>query len=247
MAASRPRRAAGARRAGRSAPPRRPALPVVTVARLEKVGELLERLFDQNVELFVRKGQEFKDTHREGTSRPLFADEAAQLAVGLTEAEGDRVATAEGLQASSLRAYDEPDRMDILMAAGLATAPALLAAVRHVVALLEMPAETFKAAHRDSGLEEAIEAAAEELLDVEISEARARAAAALEHYAKAAGFDAGEAWRLPVQSVWQALVQAVRQLDTASPLSQLIDSAPSTADSPATTSSTTSAGSTPSS
>jgi hypothetical protein len=224
-----------------------PKLPPVTVNRVEQAATLLERLFDENVSLFIRKGQEFRDKHRESTSRPLFAEEAAQLAAALADTDEERVAVAEQLQAGSLRAYDEPQRTDILLAAGLATSPALMAAVRKVVALVEMPADTFKTACVDDALDQKINEAAVELGELELDEARARAGAAMEHYAKAAGFSSGEAWRLPVQSVWQALVQAVNQTATGSPLSQLIDSAPSTADSTATTSSTSSPGPTPSS
>lgn len=230
-----------------------PALAPVTVARLEETGRLLEALFDENVSLFIRKGQDFKERHREATSRQLFADEAAQIAAALAESDAEnvtveeRIGVAAEVQASQLRAFDEPDRNDILLAAGLATAPALMEAVRKVVALVELSAEAFEKASIDGMLRAAIEEHAARLRNIEVTEARARAAAALTHYANAAGYDVGEAWRLPVQAVWQALTQAVRHLDTGSQPSRLIRSAASTEGSPATTSSTGSPGEMPSS
>lgn len=245
------RRPVGAARADESTAPELPTLPPVTVARLEETGALLERLFDENVAMFVRKGQEFKERHRESTTRPLLANEAVQLAAALAETEGeesdDRVTMAEQLQASDLRAYEQPDKNDILFAAGLATSPALMAAVRKVVALVEMPVDVFERASIDGKLAAAIDEAATKLRHLEAAEARARASAALRHYAAAAGYEAGEAWRLPVQAVWQALRQAVESLAGGSASTQLIRSAASTADSPATTSSTGSPGPTRSS
>lgn len=222
-----------------------PTLPPVTVGRLEEAATLIERLFDENVELFIREGQGFKAKHREGTSRPLHADEAAQIAAGLAEA--DRIKVAEEVQSSTLRAYDEPSRLEILMAAGMATAPAFMAAVRRVVALLELSADDFEAACVAGTLAETVDERATGLRKLEVGEARARAVAAMEHYATAAGFEPKKAWRLLTDSVQQALVQAVSHLDTGSQLSQLIASAPSTEASPRPTSSTDSPGSEPSS
>lgn len=225
---------------------RKPALPPITVAKLEETGKLIERLLDEKQSLFIRKGQAYKDAHREGTCRQLSPVESAQLAVAVARDGQDPVQVAETLQASSLRAYDEPDRREILLAAGAAVAPAFSEAVRRVVALVEMPAAEFEDACEGNSLADAIESAALELRKLELSEGRARASAAFAHYAKSAGFESGEVLSLPVQAVWQALTSAMRHLVDDKDSSQLIDSAASTGghDEP---SSTTSDGPKPSS
>jgi hypothetical protein len=211
-------------------------LPAVTVARLEELGSLMERIMAVNQSLFIEKGQQYKEAHRQGSSRQLTPLEAAQIAAVI--ADENKLAEAGQVQASSLRAYDPPETREILLAAGIAVAPAFLAAVREAVALVEMPADEFKAACEDGTLDQAIEEAAKPLRWLEAEEAKARASAAFAHYARAAGFEPGEALRLPVQAVWQALSGAVNHLVDASQSSQLTGSAESTEDSPAQASST---------
>lgn len=220
-------------------------LPPVTVAKLEETGRLLERVVATNQSLFVQKGQEYRTIHREGSSRPLSPLEAAQVAAVL--ADENTVETAQQVQDGTLRAYDEPDAREILVAAGLGAAPAFLEACREVVALVEMPSDEFRTACENDTLEQAIEARMRDLRYLELREGRERASAAFAHYAESAGFKPGEALSLPVQAVWQALQGAMSNLTDVSPLSQLTDSAASTEGSPDPTSSTSSPGETPSS
>lgn len=242
-----PARTAGARKsAGRSAAPKPPKLPPVTVAKLEETGRLLERVVATNQSAFIAAGQAYKDAHREGSSRPLSPSEAAQVAAVIAE-EAARVETAQQVQDGTLRAYDEPEAREILFAAGLGVAAGFIEAVREVVALVEMPSVDFRKACEDGTLEQALEERTKDLRFIEVAELKARAAAAFAHYAESAGFKPGEALSLPLQAVWQALKGALGSLTGGSPLSQLIDSAESTEDSPETTSSTASDGPTPSS
>jgi len=239
------KRAGTSRGAGRSATPKPPKLPPVTVARLEETGRLLERLVATNQSVFVERGQAYKDIHRKGASRPLSALESAQIAAALDSE--DKIASAEQVQQSELRAYDEPDSREILVAAGLAVAPAFVEALRQVVALVELDATTFEQACEDDTLDQVVEGAADELRNLELGDMRTRAAAAMAHYARSAGFEPGEAWGLPVQAVWQALQTAMGSLVDASASSQLTGSAESTEGSPGETSSTGSDGPKPSS
>jgi hypothetical protein len=232
---------AGSRKgAGRSSS----TLPPVTVAKLEETAYLLERIVEVNQSVFVAKGQSYKDTHRAGSSRPLSPAEAAEVALALDSE--DKIAAAEQVQSSTLRAYDEPEAREVLFAAGLGVAAAFVQAIREAVALIEMPKATFEAACTEETLQDAIGAAAAELRNLEIGELRTRAGAAFAHYARSAGFEPGEALGLPVQAVWQALSGAIDSLTSGAASSQLIDSAASTAGTE-TTSSTASDGSTPSS
>lgn len=235
------RRAPQPSAAGAAAPP---VLPRITVAKLRETGLLLERLLQTNLSVFVDGGQRYREVHRDGTSRDLNAAEAVQLAVALSA--DDEVAAAEQLQQSQLRAYDEPDHREVLLAAGAATAPAFVAAACEFVALVEMPLDRFKQARESSTLPAAITADAAALDDLDLAEARRRASAAMAHYAAAAGIDSGNVWGLLIKTVTQALTIVVRQagIAGASPSSQLTGSAAST-DGDATTSSTSSPGTAP--
>lgn len=228
-------RAASKTGAAKTRSPRQPkdqttrVLPPITVAKFEETGKLLERVVKENQSLFIEHGQEYRTKHRAGTSRPLTPAEATQLAVAITDGE-DTIKRAENMQASSLRAYDEPSGREILLAAGIGVAPAFIRAATDVVALIEMPPDDFEEASEDGNLDRAIKARASELRKLPLPQARERASAAFAHYAQSAGFEPGEAWGLPVQAVRQAITTAMDHLTDASPSSQLIDSAESTAD-----------------
>lgn len=141
------------------------------------------------------------------------------------------------LQNSDLRSRDVVPQSEVLLAAGLATAPALLDAVKQIVALVEMSDARYKTAKKNDCLEEAIEQDAEKLDDLELSEGRARAAAALAHFQKAAGSTAGEVVGLLRDMMGQALAQATAiDLSEVSPFSSLTGSPPPM-DGPETTSS----------
>jgi hypothetical protein len=199
----------------------------VTVARLEEVGVLIERIVTINQSLFIERAQDYREQHRAGTSRSLSPTEAAQVAAVLADAKP--LTAAEQAQGSELRAYDEPSGPEILLAAGIAVAPAFIKATRQVVALVEMPAAEFKRLReldrREGGTElaDAIDEAAVPLGDLTLEEGRERASRAFAHYAAAAGFDPGEALGLPVQAVWQALKGALATIqEGVSQSSQLI-------------------------
>lgn len=228
---------AGARQgAGRS------NLPPITVAKLEETGRLLEQLVDANQAMFVDRANGYRELHREKTSRGLSPQEAAQIAAMLAETdERDGITLAREVQESALRAYDQPEGREVLLAAGIAAGPAFLGAVRRIVALVELPNPEFEQACDEGTLEQVLDGNAATLQKLELSDAKKRASRAFAHYAKAAGFEPGEVWRLPVQAVWQALNRAMSGLAD-SQSSQLIDSAPSTEDSVGETSSTDSPG-----
>ncbi|MGH2878954.1 MAG: hypothetical protein ACRDK4_05020 [Solirubrobacteraceae bacterium] len=207
---------------------RQRALPPITVAKLEETGKLIEQLVSENQSLFISKGQAYKEAHREGSRRPLDPVESAQIAAAIARDGQNPVEVASEVQASDLRAYDEPEGREILLAAGVGVAPAFVEAVRRVVALVEMPSEQFEAACESDTLEQEIETCATALRSLELPDARQRASAAFAHYARSAGFEPGEAWSLPVQAVWQALTGAMSHLVDASASSSLIDSAANT-------------------
>jgi hypothetical protein len=219
------RAAAPKSRNGRQTP--KVTLPPITVAKFEETGRLLERVIAENQSMFIEKGQAYKDAHRQGSSRPLSPHEAAVVAASIAS-EAGQIQTAAEVQQSSLRVVDEPDSREILLAAGIGAAPAFMAAVRQVVALVEMPNVDFEEACEHDTLDQALEHRAAALRSLEIGEARTRASSAFNHYARSAGFEPGEAWRLPGRAVWQALQGAMSDLTDAAQSLQLTDSAAST-------------------
>lgn len=185
---------------------------VVTVARFEQAMQLLERLMDENTDLFISKMQQFRERHREGTDRQLSPDEAAQVAAALSmavdEEERDAVALAESVQGSGLRAYDQPSQQEVLLAAGVSTAPAFIGAALRLVALMELPEDVFEEAYDAGTLDEAIAEHVKELRRLDLEEARTRAKDALELLAAKSGAGSGEGVRSLVAAIWRALTQA---------------------------------------
>lgn len=216
-------------------------LPVVTVARLEAATTLIERLLDENTDLFTAKAHAYRERARAGSSRALSPSEAAQVAAGLASdlSATERVQVAEQVQASSLRAVDEPAAMEVLLAAGLSTPKAFLQAAARFVAVIELPADEFEQADEAGTVAEAIEPVAFELRKAPVREARARARAAFEHLAREADVEMGEPLRLLIRTVWQALQQTADQMAPVlgSGLSSLTDS-PAPTDGASETSST---------
>lgn len=226
----------------------KPTLPKITPARFKEAMLLVERIVDENTDVFIERGQEYRRKHREGTSRPLTAAEAAQVATAMSAAfDGDLADLAVRVQDSDLRAYDQPDPREVLLAAGVATAPAFLDAVMRLVALIEMPDQQFRDAREDETLNEALETAVKDLEYVDLrTDGRTRASAAMEHFAAAAGVDSGKALGLVTRSLWQALSQAMTHLAPTSTSSSLTGSPPST-DGPTSSSATSSPGPEPAS
>lgn len=185
---------------------------VVTVARFEQAMLLLEQLVDENTDLFIGKMHSFREKHRDGTDRPLTAEEAAQVAAALsaaiTEEDRDSVALAESVQKSELRAYDQPSGREVLLAAGVSTAPAFVNAALRMVALLELPEPEFETAYDAGTVDEAVEAKCVELRKLDLEEARTRASDALDLLAQKSGAGSGEGVRSLIAAVWRALNMA---------------------------------------
>jgi hypothetical protein len=205
-------------------------LPPVTVARFEEAGSLLERLVEEKADVFLAAGQRYRDRHASAARRELTAEEAGEIAAGLAaslDTPADLVDLAAKVQQSDLRAVPPPAPQELLFAAGLATAPALIELIRRFVALIELPAVEFEEACETYTLDDALDAPA-------------RASAALEHFAGATGRTPGEAWALLARTVGSAFMEAMRQLapTLGSGSESLTGSAPSTGG-PAGPSSTT--------
>lgn len=215
----------------RKPPARVPKLPPVTVARFDEAMGLVEQLAgEETVSIFVTKGQEYRDIHREGSERRLTAMESAQVAAGMASGVGlPPVTLAVAVQESDLRAYDEPEPMELLLRAGIATAPAAMGTVKRFVALIEMSPGVFEEAREAGTLSRDLDAAAEAMATVPLKDARERAQCALEHFADAAGAAPGKAWGLLAQAMWQAISQAIDSLGLQRGPSSLTGSPPSTA------------------
>ncbi len=224
----------------RTPKPKTITLPRVEVARFEEAMRLVEQLVDETEDVFVAKGQAFRERHRDGTERKLTAQEAAQVAAAWSTSAGlPPVTIAEAVQQSELRAYDEPEPIEILLRAGVATAPAAMGCVKRFVALIEMPAHQFRDAREADGLDSALDDAVNAMAYEDLTAARPRAQRALEHFANAAGDGSGKALSLLPSAMWQALQQATSSLGLVRAQSSLTGSPPST-DGLGETSSTTS-------
>lgn len=191
-----------------------PALPPMMVARVADCMRLVEDLVSENIELFGDNIAKHRAMRRESSSAPLTGMEAAQVAAALgidpnAENAAERIAA---IQKSDLRSTDEVPMQEVLLVAGVATAPAAIEAACRLVALVEMPDPEYRKA-REAGkdkLREAIDKAANAFeLDVSAEDGRARASAALDHFQKAAGVDSGEARSLILRTVLEALGQAM--------------------------------------
>lgn len=189
-----------------------PKVKVVTVARFEQAMLLMERLVDENTDLFIGKMHSFRERHRDGTDRKLTPEEAAQVAAALSmaveEEDRDAVTLAAKVQASELRAYDQPSQQEVLLAAGVSTAPAFIQAALRVVALMELPEEQFEAAYDGGTLDDAVEAKMVELRRLDLEEARGLASDTFTLLAAKSGAGSGEGVRSLVTAIWRALNQA---------------------------------------
>lgn len=226
------------------------ALPPMTVQRFEESLQLVEAIAKAERSGFLAEMQAFRDEHRAATRRPLTAEEATRFAAAMVDAyAGEAPEQVAGrLQGSELYGYEDPSPREVLTAAGLATAPALLRAVRSFVALIEMDPERFETACESDALPAVIEGDADILSRATMTEGRARALAAFEHWGKEVGVDSGEAMRRLIETVTGALEQAAMRVTAAnlSPgLSHLSTSSPAPTDGDGATSSTTPATATP--
>lgn len=187
------------------------SLPPMTVARFREITELVERLVEGHTDAFIAAGQRYRDRHREQTSRPLNAMEIGQIAAGLSTSLAD---ARDQIEEAGLTHHDEPVAHEFLLAAGVATAPAFLTSALRIVALLEMPADTFEQARETESLDETIDEAVVDLEALELDDARLRAAAAMDYLASKTGVAQGKAWSLVARTVWQGLQQAMGHLTT---------------------------------
>lgn len=213
--------------AGAKKPAAKP-LPSVKFAKAKFITATLEQLLRSNTDLFIAAGQDFREQHRAGTTRPLSAYEVAQLAAGLGVTLSDAKTQIED---ADLVSYDEPDPLHLLLAAGVATSSAWINGLSQLVALVEMDDETFRAAaqHGEGMLEVRVNEAVAALDDLDLSEVRARARAAVEHLAEQMDVEPGKAWAVLARSVWDALQQAAAHLRTIPTSSELTSSPASTA------------------
>ena len=218
--------AGGERAAAHDAP-----LPPVTVARFQEATRLIEALVDENTDLFIDRMASYRERARAGSARRLTPAEAAQVAAaigGAMDQDAAQVAQLAGkIQKGALRAVDEPNPQEVLLAGGLATAPAFIAAALQVVALLEMPADIFEDAYEDGTLRDTVETDAKVLSQLPLADARARAARAMQNLAEGAGTSEGEAWSLLTSTVRQAFDNALLTMADrmqTQPLESLTDS-----------------------
>jgi hypothetical protein len=213
-------------------------LPEPSVARFEILLEEVERMVKENTSVFAQAAQDYREEHRAVTSRALTPLEAAQIASGVLDDRTPEDRTAAFQAHEGLRAYDEPQPQEVLLAAGVATAPAFLRVALRVTALVELDDTRFEEAMENGTLDGALDEGIAGLRKLSLQEARERAGAALEHFSRAAGADPKASWSLIGRSVWQALQQALSQaMPDPSGSSSLIASQPSTdgADEPSST------------
>lgn len=197
------------------------ALPPIKVAKFKEVGVLLEALFHENADLFVKVGQDFREQHYAGTERPLNPLEVAQIAACMGESLKDAT---DHIDEAGLRAQDEPDPTQVLLAMGIHTASVWIDGLLAIVALVEMDDARFKAARESQTLRHAIDLDVEAMEDGDVIEVRERAQAAMDHLAAQSGVDAGKAWGALGRSVWQAVEQAAEHLRTIPSTSSLSSS-----------------------
>ena len=184
-------------------------LPVVTVARFEAASRLIEQLVDENTDMFVGRMHAYRERSRAGSSRALSAIEAAQVAAGLASdlEAAERVPLAESVQSGGLRSVDEPAAMEVLLAAGVSTAPAFLDAAKRVVALLELPEDGARllAVRPDAGEHfgvgelDRVGVGLAECAAVSVAVEAAARRQAVEYFARVAVDEAGEMGRVGIR------------------------------------------------
>lgn len=193
---------------------------------------LVEQLAEDQTDAFIAIGQSYRERHRDGTERKLTAQEAAQIASAMADGAGlPPVTLAVAVQESDLRAYDDPEPTEILLRAGIATAPAAMTTVQRFVALMEMPADEFMAAREEDRLSDALDAAVKTMSYEDMAGTggvRARAQRAAEHLSQEVAGVPGKAMALLIRAQWQAMRQGIEALGYQRPSSSLTGSPPNT-------------------
>jgi hypothetical protein len=186
-------------------------LPPVTVARLLAATERIDGIVEKKADIFAIRGQRYREVWRERSERSLSPDEVAQVAGALGAALGreDVTELLTEVSASDLRTKSDPPRLEVLLAAGLATAPALIDACLEFVALLELPADVFEDADANNDLDAALAEPIVKLRQLELAEANVRARAAFSHLGAAAGTSQGEAVGLILRALGTSLSTAI--------------------------------------
>lgn len=193
-------------------------LPPITVMKLDQAMYLAERMVYEHTATFIEHGQHYKDQHREGSRRPLTGVEIAQIAAGMNAAlDTEQRLTLDDakqqIDTAGITVYDEPGAGEVLMAAGIATGTAFLSAVQRLTALIEMSDDDLETACEADRLDAALDEIVKAWRRTPLTEMRARATAAFEHFSKAAGFGSGKALALAGKTVWQGLQTAMGHLD----------------------------------
>lgn len=206
-----------------------PTLPPVSVLHFEHAMAIVEALVGEQTDLFIAAGQDYRRRHREGTGRPLNAMEAAQLTAATADTAGlPPITLTVAYQESDLRAYDEPEPMEILLRSGIATAPAAMESAKRLVALIEMPKDLLIASEDGGTLDADLDATVAEMRGEDLTVARERANRAFAHFAVAAGASPGKTGGLILKAVMQAVDQATSALGLQRGPSSLTGSLPST-------------------
>ncbi len=208
------------------------SLPPITPARFKELIGLVEQLANgPAVDVFIAAAQGYRARHRSGTDRPLNASEAASFAAGMAQVVASPpIDVAVALQQSELRAYDEPEPMELLLRGGIATAPKFMEVAQRFVALIEMPADDFMAAREAGALDVSLDDAVKAMEYEDMAGAggvRERSQRAFEHFAASAGVAPGKALSLLPIALWKAIEQAMSHLGLTRQPSSLTGSAPS--------------------
>jgi hypothetical protein len=189
-------------------------LPPVTVARRPAAPAQIDTLVEQKADIFAIRGQRYREVWRDRSERSLEPDEVAQVAGALGAALGrsDITDLLAEVSESNLRTKSDPPRLEVLLAAGIATAPALIDACLDFVALIELPADAFEQASDAGTLFLALEEPVRALKRLELAEANQRARAAFSHIAAAAETTPGEAVGLILRALGTSLSTAIGPL-----------------------------------
>lgn len=200
-----------------------PALPPIILGKFETLLSLTETVLEENRAQLTEKMRTFADEHHDATRRPLTADEAVQAAAIMRDIVKEDVLDPAELQNGDLYAWDRPQPMELLVAAGLSTASTLVDALKQFVVVVESDTDEFLGA-LDGDLQEWLDEQTTALSTVALSEVRQRTEAALNHFAAEAGYaSAGKALRPIVATAMRALTEAAatvtREIQTGSPSS----------------------------
>lgn len=183
-------------------------LPPVVLGKFEHLFALTEEIVEANRSAFMDKMRTFTDDKRDATKRPLTPDEAVKAAAIYRDVVKEDVLDPAKLQAE-LYDWDRPTPKELLSAGGLSSGPVLVDALKQFTIVVEAGTDEFLAALDDDKVDDLIAERVAGLRSVSVSEIRERTTAALDHFAKEAGFgSAGEAVRPFIQSVMRALTEA---------------------------------------